>query len=265
MCNMSRNKQYGKVFHTQIAEDTFQLSTTLDGYGSKPGKACRNSYLIIGSEKAVLFDLALEEPELVLYAEHLAGKRTEIVLSHAHVDHIFNAEKVSDLWLHKEDEKLLRHGAIFQKALKPCPTLHFLKDKEKIDLGDRTLSVIHIPGHTDGSILLYDEKHSLLFSGDTVTRRLLYGMHRVVPLAEFCENLEKLNEFKINGIYSAHDRVCLPSEHIDYMTDMLCNYLPKNGKIKRMLFAKFLTFTDGEETDLKYFDFAQLIKKRNRK
>lgn len=112
---MSRNKQYGKVFHTQIAEDTFQLSTTLDGYGSKPGKACRNSYLIIGSEKAVLFDLALEEPELVLYAEHLAGKRTEIVLSHAHVDHIFNAEKVSDLWLHKEDEKLLRHGAIFQK------------------------------------------------------------------------------------------------------------------------------------------------------
>ena len=49
------------------------------------------------------------------------------------------------------------------------------------------------------------------------------------------------------------------------MTDMLCNYLPKNGKIKRMLFVKFLTFTDGEETDLKYFDFAQLIKKRNRK
>ena len=212
-----------------------------------------------------MFDLALEEPELVLYAEHLAGKRTEIVLSHAHVDHIFNAEKVSDLWLHKEDEKLLRHGAIFQKALKPCPALHFLKDKEKIDLGDRTLSVIHIPGHTDGSILLYDEKHSLLFSGDTVTRRLLYGMHRVVPLAEFCENLEKLNEFKINGIYSAHDRVCLPSGYIDYMTDMLCNYLPKNGKIKRMLFVKFLTFTDGEETDLKYFDFAQLIKKRNRK
>ena len=96
-------------------------------------------------------------------------------MSHAHVEHIFNAEKVSDLWLHKEDEKLLRHGAIFQKALKPCPALHFLKDKEKIDLGDRTLSVIHIPGHTDGSILLYDEKHSLLFSGDTVTRRLLYG------------------------------------------------------------------------------------------
>ena len=59
------------MFHTQIAENTFQLSTTLDGYGSKPGKACRNSYLIIGSEKAVLFDLALEEPELVLYAENL--------------------------------------------------------------------------------------------------------------------------------------------------------------------------------------------------
>ena len=66
-------------------------------------------------------------------------------------------------------------------------------------------------------------------------------------------------------LFRSHDRVCLPSEYIDYMTDMLCNYLPKNGKIKRMLFVKFLTFTDGEETDLKYFDFAQLIKKRNRK
>ncbi len=41
-------------------------------------------------------------------------------------------------------------------------------DGDQIDLGDRTLTVMHTPGHTPDSICLYDERDGLLFTGDTV-------------------------------------------------------------------------------------------------
>ena len=253
-------KDYGKIFHTALSENTYQLSSSLDGYEVCAGKASRNSYLIVGDTEAILFDLSLAEPDLILYAEKLSAKPVRIVLSHAHVDHIFNAEKTNELWLHAGDEKLLKKGALFQRAVKPCPNLHFLNDGETIDIGNRTLNVIHISGHTDGSILLYDEKTKFLFSGDTIARRLLYGLHTYVPVSKFCDRIAELNKLEIAGIYSVHDRICLPKEHINYMIDMLTNRIPKEAKVKNLLVLKLLTFSDGKETDIRYFDFAGLKK-----
>lgn len=63
-------------------------------------------------------------------------------------------------------------------------------DGDRIDLGDRTLVVMHTPGHTPDSICLYDERDSLLFTGDTV----LTGA-----------NLAQFNEADI-GTYAASTR-----------------------------------------------------------
>ena len=40
----------------------------------------------------------------------------------------------------------------------PCPTIHYLNNGDVIELGNHLLEVIHIPGHTPGSILLLDKK-----------------------------------------------------------------------------------------------------------
>jgi glyoxylase-like metal-dependent hydrolase (beta-lactamase superfamily II) len=37
-----------------------------------------------------------------------------------------------------------------------------------VDLGDRTLTVLHLPGHSPGSIALFDENDGTLFSGDII-------------------------------------------------------------------------------------------------
>lgn len=37
-----------------------------------------------------------------------------------------------------------------------------------INLGDRQLTVLHMPGHSRGSICLHDRENKLLFSGDVV-------------------------------------------------------------------------------------------------
>lgn len=251
-------KKSGIIFHNEIAQDTYQLCSS-SGYEAAPGKASRNSYLIVGKKIALLFDLALKEPGIVEYAEQLSGKPTMTVLSHAHADHIFGASALNEVWLHKDDATLLRKGSVFQKGVKPCPKLNFLNHGDILELGERNLKVFHIPGHTDGSILLYDENEKLLFSGDTVTRRLLYGLHTPVPITKFCDSILALNTLHINGIFSAHDRVVLPKEHIDYMADLLFQRIPVEMKIKRLLYLRFRVFSDGDETSVRYFDFAQLL------
>lgn len=251
------SEKNNNIFHTEISDGVYQLSSKTDGLSLDPGKPSRNSYLIIGESKALLFDLALGEDELCTYAQNLASKDMIIVLSHAHIDHIYNIENVAKIMMHPDDEPLLLKGSIFQPPLKKQPKITFLNDGDVIDLGNRKIDIIHIPGHTDGSILLFDRKTGILISGDTVTRRLLYGMHSFVLIEEFCNKLENLKKLNITNIYSAHDRCALPFEHIDYMISLLKQFSKSEGRILDFpFFEKAEFFSDGNENEISYFDFT---------
>lgn len=254
-------RKNNSIFHTELADGVFQLSSKSDGMSLSPGKPSRNSYLIIGESKALLFDLALEERELCAYAQNLANKDMIIVLSHAHIDHIYNIENVTNVYLHPYDESLLLKGSIFQPPLDKAPEITYLNDGDVIDLGNRKIDVIHIPGHTDGSILLFDRKTGILLSGDTVTRRLLYGMHSFIPTERFCDDLKRLEHLKITKIFSAHDRCPLPKDHISYMIDLIGRFSDSMGeKIALPFFEEARFFRDGNEGETRYFDFT-VIKK----
>ena len=58
--------------------------------------------------------------------------------------------------------------------LTPAPLTRLLDDGDTIDLGDRVFRVLHLPGHSPGSLGLYDEADGLLFSGDAVPDDALY-------------------------------------------------------------------------------------------
>ncbi|WP_406101296.1 MBL fold metallo-hydrolase [Streptomyces sp. NBC_01003] len=52
--------------------------------------------------------------------------------------------------------------------LRPARVTRQLHDGGRIDLGDRAPTVLHLPGHSPGSIALFDESDGTLFSGDVV-------------------------------------------------------------------------------------------------
>lgn len=253
----------GELFHEKIAANTYLISDSTAGPNENgksllPGTATANAYLAVGSKEAVLIDLSVRKPGLADYAEKLAGKPLRIALTHAHVDHIFYANKCKELWLHPDDERLLRHGALpFQKPLLRCPNLHYLNDGEWMDLGNRPIQVIHIPGHTDGSIMFYELNNRILFSGDSIARRLLYGLHTKVPVEEYIAQLEHVREMGIDKIYSAHDRCALSKDNIDYMIPVMRGrgiYSERTDKIP--LLGKMITREAGAESKLLYFSFA---------
>ena len=55
------------------------------------------------------------------------------------------------------------------------PATTLLRENEMIDLGDRQLRVIDTPGHSPDGICLFDERHGVLFAGDTLMEGALYA------------------------------------------------------------------------------------------
>ncbi len=53
-------------------------------------------------------------------------------------------------------------------SIKPAPLTGYLDEGDVLDLGDRAFQVLHLPGHSPGSIGLWDVKTKTLFSGDAV-------------------------------------------------------------------------------------------------
>ncbi len=248
---------YENLFHVRIGDGIYLISTDQQGKSMLPGPATTNSYLVVGNEKAMLFDLAVDDSALKEYAQNLAGKPMMLVLSHGHYDHIYHLEQFSDAWLHEKDAPLLQGGGAGLRKVKPCPNLHFLAEGDVIDLGDRKLDVIHIPGHTPGSILLLDRKSRILLSGDTAARRLLYGVTGYMPLDAFCADLKRLKEYEFDVMYSAHDRCALPKAHLDTMLTVLRKDVPGNCQtIQLDDVGELLIFRYGTEEELSYFDIC---------
>ena len=194
-------------FSTEIADGIFLISVTNKSNIAmeelvKPQKATANSYLVVGEEKALLFDLAINQENLWDYACSLTDRPVQLVLSHGHVDHIFYLNKREEVWLHPDDMDMVKNGVPgVNEPTHPCPVLHSLNEGDVIELGNRKLTVYHIPGHTPGSILLLDQKTKLLLSGDSVARRLLFGVGSDVKIEPFCQKVERLKKIDFKEAY----------------------------------------------------------------
>jgi hydroxyacylglutathione hydrolase len=116
-----------------------------------------------------------------------------VLLTHGHVDHIWSAQKVADMYgcpayIHPEDRFMLSDpikdfgrgligglassafGALFRE---PKEVVELDRDGDKVDVGDVTVTVDHTPGHTRGSVVfrVSDGPEEVVFSGDTLFRR----------------------------------------------------------------------------------------------
>ena len=55
-----------------------------------------------------------------------------------------------------------------QYRLRPAPLTEFLDEGDGVDLGNRNFTVLHLPGHSPGSIALLDERSGDFFSADAI-------------------------------------------------------------------------------------------------
>ncbi len=189
------------------------------------------SFLIIGDDKALLFDTGLGIAKLQPVIARLTDHEIIVLNSHGHYDHIGGnhefadiagvevpyainrtkgasndkvAEYVSGDWLWKETP------ADFDAAtydIKPYELTNFVKDGDIIDLGGRRLEVLLTPGHSPDSICLLDREERQLFTGDTFYLAPLYAHLEGSDFDQYKTTMERLAALtpEIDHLMTSHN------------------------------------------------------------
>ncbi len=130
------------------------------------------------SREALVIDPG-DDIEQVLAIVHRHGLTVkQIVITHGHIDHVGGAMKLkaatgAPILINQNDSALLKlwpHHAVWVGAEAPgkVDIDQDLREGDQVKVGGLTASVMHTPGHTEGSICLYFPAEQKLFAGDTL-------------------------------------------------------------------------------------------------
>jgi glyoxylase-like metal-dependent hydrolase (beta-lactamase superfamily II) len=105
----------------------------------------------------------------------------------------------------------------------PTVPTELLQDGDVLDLGGRSLQVLHTPGHTPDCICLLDQARRQLFAGDTMATGPLYAHLPDSDLAAFTRSTRRLADevtHQVDVVYPAHVlRYAAPAEFIMQTAD----------------------------------------------
>lgn len=177
-------------------------------------------FLLEGSEKALLIDSGMTVRNAKEIAESVTSLPVSLINTHADIDHIGSNAEFSAPYMHPSELSNYHNTQRAEGEITP------VWDGDIIDLGEREIEVIHIPGHTPGSIALLDRKHRFLFSGDPVQdgHIFMFGVQR--DLGAYRLSLKRLierqNDFE--KIFPSHG-TCPVGK------DILGKLLDESGKV----------------------------------
>lgn len=150
------------------------------------------AYLIIGKDKALLFDTGMGLDSISPVVRQLTKLPVWVLNSHTHNDHIGGNHEFSNIlamntaYTWANAAKGYPHNAVRHEVtpaafclshlpkidtahyhIKPFKVSRFISDGYTIDLGGRKLQVVATPGHTPDAICLYDKQAGYLWCGDS--------------------------------------------------------------------------------------------------
>lgn len=157
----------------------------------KPYYRC-NVWHLRGRDRDLLVDSGMGAVSLRAQVPLVTERPCVAVASHTHFDHVGGHHEFAERCVHRAEADILAApdrlrtlaegcvaDAIFEAlppapyssaeyAVRAAPATRILEDGDEIELGGRRLEVIHAPGHSPGSIMLWERASGLLFSGDAV-------------------------------------------------------------------------------------------------
>jgi glyoxylase-like metal-dependent hydrolase (beta-lactamase superfamily II) len=131
------------------------------------------------SRNCWIIDCGYHPQELLAYVENNRLKPSQIVLTHAHLDHIAGLEMARAKWaqipilIHEAEEKFLTDPVLNLSVLTtdhlvaPKATA-LLKHGQTLDLDGLRFEIRHTPGHSPGGISLYQPAEKIVFTGDSL-------------------------------------------------------------------------------------------------
>jgi len=197
---------------------------------------CAN--LVIGKEKALLFDTCTGADNMLEAVRKITSLPLLVIASHGHFDHIGGSIYFDEVFMKKEDFSLFEEysneiitGWIKDmcgpdkeedytydcKEWKQFSSLDF----ERFDLGDMECEVISLPGHTIGSVGIYIPNLRILLSGDALTpiMCMLFSNHMSLDIQY--HTLEKVQKMDIDYYLTSHHNYKMDKSLVGHMMECI--------------------------------------------
>jgi glyoxylase-like metal-dependent hydrolase (beta-lactamase superfamily II) len=138
-----------------------------------------NSYIVYEGGEAIVIDAGDDAWKILESLQERKLEAKAIYATHCHFDHVLAVQDLKDtlglpFYIHQDDREILdrmkemTRGFLGIEVPDPPTPDGYIREGERIEVGDEILTVIHTPGHSPGSVCYY--VGDLVFSGDTLFR-----------------------------------------------------------------------------------------------
>jgi glyoxylase-like metal-dependent hydrolase (beta-lactamase superfamily II) len=222
-----------------------------------------NIWHVRGRDRDLLIDTGLGMASLKEAARDLLAKTLTAVATHVHYDHVGGFHEFEDRIIHRAEaaKAAARNAASLYGAGKddallgsiraagydvppqlftavpsadydplayqvmPAAATRVVDEGDVIDLGDRRFEVLHLPGHSPGSIGLWEAKSGILFSGDAVYDGPLLDELPGSDIPIYVATMKRLRNLPVTVVHAGHD----PSFGRDRLRALCDAYLAKRA------------------------------------
>jgi glyoxylase-like metal-dependent hydrolase (beta-lactamase superfamily II) len=223
-----------------------------------------NVWLVQGSSGGLVVDTALGlRPLRGLVEQHLDGSLLAVA-THAHGDHVGGLHEFDRRAVHAAEANVVAEAGLttlvsgffpstvtgpylddgydvpdllidaapepgFDPAavvIAPAEATRVLHDGDVVDLGDRRFEVLHLPGHSPGSIGLWEADTGTLFSGDAVYDGPLLDELDGSDIDAYLTTMARLRELPVRVVHGGHE----PSFGRDRLVELCDAYLARRSR-----------------------------------
>jgi glyoxylase-like metal-dependent hydrolase (beta-lactamase superfamily II) len=221
-----------------------------------------NIWHVRGRDRDLLIDTGMGIASLRDGVRDLLEKPVIAVATHTHADHVGGHFEFDDCLVHRDEADRLREpkgrGTLrasdyppdevrmlreagydvadeFITALphdgydldsyriRPADPTRLVAEGSLVDTGDRSFEILHLPGHSPGSIGLWEKASGILFSGDAIYDGPLLDQLYRSDIAAYIKTMRRLRELPVQMVHAGHD----PSFGRDRLVALVDAYLAR--------------------------------------
>ncbi|MGB7271357.1 MAG: MBL fold metallo-hydrolase [Albidovulum sp.] len=212
-----------------------------------------NIWHVRGRDRDLIIDTGLGLRPLVKEVARLAERPITAVMTHCHFDHAGGLHQFDHRCGHASEAAIIAapnaqntvadSGYLIAETftalpwqgfrhqdftVTPAPLTQTLDEGDVFDLGDRLFKIFHLPGHSPGSIALFEEATATLFSGDVVyDGALLDNLYHSNP-KQLEASLRRLQDLPVTTVHGGH----FASFGKSRLDEIIAQYLSGGGRIE---------------------------------
>ncbi|MDK2866097.1 MAG: hydroxyacylglutathione hydrolase [Clostridiales bacterium] len=169
------------------------------------------SFLFVGETEMLLIDLGIGGSALKEQVKKIADLPMKVLFTHADRDHVGDAADFETRYMYPGEIDY------YENSAENPVDMEAVWEGDVIEIGDYRLEVIHLPGHTPGSIALLESGKRFLIGGDTVQKGPIFMFGKGRNFNALIASMKKLKRYtdNIDVIYACHFDLENPVSTID--------------------------------------------------